>query len=125
MRLKSKALKLFLSVVMSIFLVPGIAAAAAPTFTSAAMDHAYGDNYVRLLVVFSEGVCGDSGGTTPITKEDFVLSVKTNGGYITGASINNIMNSSNNNPEPGDTHFFFNVDLVGGPQEPVMITQAV
>lgn len=103
---------------MLLTLWPGVAYGAGPTITSASMDSLLGPNYIRVAVYFSEGIYTDTDGGSgigAITKDDFTVSVDSNGGAVTGAIINSINNADNNSPQPGNSGFLFFLNLTGGP----------
>ena len=111
---KSKAISILLTIVMLVMLWPG-AAYAAPTITNAQMDNLLGPNYIRAGVNFSEGIYGDANKTSAISKDDFALTVNSNGGAVTNAVINAIHNGGNNPPKEGEKNFLFFINLTGGP----------
>ncbi|MEL7566705.1 MAG: immunoglobulin-like domain-containing protein, partial [Dehalobacterium sp.] len=92
-----------------------MAFAAAPMIESAAMDSLLSDNYIRVPVSFSEGIYADADGTGVVSKDDFDLTVNSNEGAVTDATINSIRTTGNNDPIPGTQNFFFYINLAGGP----------
>ncbi|SHK00454.1 copper amine oxidase N-terminal domain-containing protein [Desulforamulus aeronauticus] len=124
---KSKAISILLTITMLLMLWPG-AVYAAPTITNAKMDNLLGPNYIRALVNFSEGIYGDADKSSAVSKDDFDLTVNSNGGAVTNAVINAINNSSNGVPAPGNKNFLFFIGLTGGPPsgtETIAISPAV
>ncbi len=124
---KSKAISSLLTIIMLLMLWPG-AAYAAPTITHAQMDNLLDPNYIRALVNFNEGIYGDVDKSSAVSKDDFALTVNSNGGAVTNAVINAINNSSNGVPTPGNKNFLFFINLTGGPPsgtETIAISPAV
>ncbi|MDP6587392.1 MAG: YCF48-related protein, partial [Anaerolineales bacterium] len=59
-----------------------------------------------------------------VEKEDFNITLTQNGGTVTAASIDSILNSVKEAPPPGETHFHIYLGLTGTPSgvESIMIT---
>lgn len=115
---KSRVLSILLTLVMLTMLWPGTVFAASPFINNAVFD-SDGDGWARMHVSFSEGIYGDVGHTTPVTKDDFALAFAQNGGAVSNAVISSIRTTGNSDPVGGETSLLFYLALTGGPSSGV------